>query len=553
MAYLISGSVILDQSRNLVDALDITGTRNLNVDTGISTVNILNVLSYADVTGDLTVQGFQASGISTFLGNVTIGDSIADTLTILADVTINNNVAITSNLSVSGTTTLEDLVVNGTSTIGGSSLGDDISTRNLLISGIATFQGDVNIGNAVTDNLTVLSSTTFNNNVAISSNLTVNGNTILGDAASDTLIVNATSTFNNFVTIDDDLNVTGIATIATLGLGAGVLVSSILDEDTMASNSDTALATQQSIKAYVDTQVGAANQLTFTDGTTIGEVELATETLELLGTANEVTVVVTSAAGVGNTVTFGLPDDVTITGDLIVGQNFSVASGIATIQDLDVTGTATIATLGLGAGVLVTSILDEDNLGSNSDTALATQQSIKAYIDTQVGNANQLFFTDGTTTGEIELAFETLSLLGTANEIVVEVTSAAGAGNTVTFGLPDDVTITGHLTVGDGASVTGIVTATDFNSTSDINKKENIEVIPDAVAKVNALRGVLFDWKDGSGHSGGVIAQEVEAVLPSLVKESDHKTVVYNGIIGLLVEAVKELSAEVEALKAHHN
>ena len=70
---------------------------------------------------------------------------------------------------------------------------------------------------------------------------------------------------------------------------------------------------------------------------------------------------------------------------------------------------------------------------------------------------------------------------------------------------------------------------------------------------MNALRGVLFDWKDGSGHSGGVIAQEVEAVLPSLVKESDHKTVVYNGIIGLLVEAVKELSAEVEALKAHHN
>ena len=61
---------------------------------------------------------------------------------------------------------------------------------------------------------------------------------------------------------------------------------------------------------------------------------------------------------------------------------------------------------------------------------------------------------------------------------------------------------------------------------------------------------MTFDWKESGQSSGGIIAQDVEKVLPTLVKEGDdHKTVIYNGIVGLLVQAVKELSAEVDELK----
>jgi len=99
----------------------------------------------------------------------------------------------------------------------------------------------------------------------------------------------------------------------------------------------------------------------------------------------------------------------------------------------------------------------------------------------------------------------------------------------------------------------GIVTATDFNSTSDNNLKENVQTFDNALSVVSELRGVRFDWKKDHKPSIGVIAQELEEVLPELVSDTDPKTVNYNGIIGVLIEAVKELSAEVETLKKQIN
>ena len=79
-----------------------------------------------------------------------------------------------------------------------------------------------------------------------------------------------------------------------------------------------------------------------------------------------------------------------------------------------------------------------------------------------------------------------------------------------------------------------------------------------AVDKISSLRGVLFDWKKESrGSSAGLIAQDVEKVLPELVSDAitlgtedeTHKVLNYNGVVGLLVEAIKELKAEIEELK----
>lgn len=97
--------------------------------------------------------------------------------------------------------------------------------------------------------------------------------------------------------------------------------------------------------------------------------------------------------------------------------------------------------------------------------------------------------------------------------------------------------------------VLGTVKAVDFNSTSDVNLKENITTVDNALDLTNQLRGVRFEWKKDGKPSYGVIAQELETVLPELVTQGDPKTVNYNGIIGVLIEAVKELSAEVEKLK----
>jgi hypothetical protein len=102
--------------------------------------------------------------------------------------------------------------------------------------------------------------------------------------------------------------------------------------------------------------------------------------------------------------------------------------------------------------------------------------------------------------------------------------------------------------VGD-AYVTGVTTSTDFNSASDINLKENIQPIINPIDKVLQINGVSFDWKDNGRSSMGVIAQEVERVLPELVNGTDSKTVNYNGLIGLLIEVVKEQQQRINTLE----
>jgi hypothetical protein len=81
-----------------------------------------------------------------------------------------------------------------------------------------------------------------------------------------------------------------------------------------------------------------------------------------------------------------------------------------------------------------------------------------------------------------------------------------------------------------------------------------LEVIQNPLETVSQLRGVKFDWKETDKSSIGVIAQELEKVLPELVNNNgEHKAVNYNGMIGVLIEAIKELSQEVQELKSQLN
>ena len=99
-------------------------------------------------------------------------------------------------------------------------------------------------------------------------------------------------------------------------------------------------------------------------------------------------------------------------------------------------------------------------------------------------------------------------------------------------------------------SSAGITVTGDVNSTSDIDLKKDIEVVTSATEMLNQLRGVKFTWKKNDEKSVGVIAQEVETILPELVKgEEGDKSVNYSGLVGVLIEAVKELSARVEELE----
>ena len=99
---------------------------------------------------------------------------------------------------------------------------------------------------------------------------------------------------------------------------------------------------------------------------------------------------------------------------------------------------------------------------------------------------------------------------------------------------------------------TGRLSATIVNSLSDEKLKKDISTIDDALDKVKQLRGVDYTWKQSEEKSKGVIAQELQEVFPELVSESESGlSVNYNGIIGVLIEAIKEQQKQIDKLSGN--
>ena len=92
--------------------------------------------------------------------------------------------------------------------------------------------------------------------------------------------------------------------------------------------------------------------------------------------------------------------------------------------------------------------------------------------------------------------------------------------------------------------------AQNYDSLSDSRLKDNIVVIDNALDKLVGISGVSYNWKNNGKATMGVVAQEVQAVFPELITEGEHLTVNYNGLIGVLIQSVKELNDKVAALEA---
>ena len=124
-------------------------------------------------------------------------------------------------------------------------------------------------------------------------------------------------------------------------------------------------------------------------------------------------------------------------------------------------------------------------------------------------------------------------------------------GGSAITGVRVDFSDAGHLICN------GNITA--FGNTSDIKLKENIEVISDALDKVKQLKGITFNYKKDGKRSTGLIAQDLEKVLPEAIYETidadingdpedKHLAIRYGNTVGLLVEAIKEQQEQIETL-----
>ena len=210
---------------------------------------------------------------------------------------------------------------------------------------------------------------------------------------------------------------------------------------------------------------------------------------------------------------------------------------------------------------------------SYTDTEIAALPSIPVNVSAFNNDSNYSTFTSnqGTDTTD-HVRFESIEI-NTNNQtaetdLILNANSVIGGNNSINMALTDTggtfrwwIGTTDHATGTAGGStymtlnstelsVTGeIVASGDVCAYSDRRLKRNIETIDNALDKVNSLRGVTFE--KGLKPSLGVIAQEVEEVLPELVKtdEDGMKSVAYGNIVGLLIEAIKEQQIQIEELK----
>jgi hypothetical protein len=248
-----------------------------------------------------------------------------------------------------------------------------------------------------------------------------------------------------------------------------------------------------------------------------------------------------------------------VTGILTVGSSSITLNGIT--DTINVGTGLTLSSSGIVAGVITATSF----VGSISGTATSTTNipnlsgditSVNTVTTLATVNANVGTFGNGTAIPSITV---------NAKGLITGVTTTAVSSGTA---ITDDTSTnasrfltftsatSGSISAANVSSTkltfnpsTGLLTVVDINSTSDLNLKENIKTIENSLNTLSQLRGVSFDWKETGRSSYGVIAQELQEILPDLVKNGEVKSVNYNGLIGVLIEAVKELSEEVKELK----
>jgi len=205
------------------------------------------------------------------------------------------------------------------------------------------------------------------------------------DASGTLVVTDATQTLTN-KTLTAPTITSGVFNTAISG-------SAFLDEDNLDSNSATKLASQQSIKAYVDAQITAQDLDFQGDSGGALSIDLDSETLTIAGGTG------IDTTGSGNSLTIAVDSTVT------------TLTGSQTLTNKTLTS-PTITSGVLNTAISGSAFLDEDNMASNSATKLASQQSIKAYVDATVAAEDLDIAADSGSNIDVALGTEVLTFAG---------------------------------------------------------------------------------------------------------------------------------------------
>ena len=505
-------------------ATTVTGGASLNLTTATANSDIsLNPTGQIELNGDVVVGAGQA--LTTSNGSaLTVNSNLALGSNTITAATFFGN--LTGNISASsGTTTMNNLVVDGNLTVGGTTttvntetinLADNIITLNSNATGSASQNAGIEIERGDDTNVTLRWNETNDEWEATVDGLNYKAILLEGDVPA----VAAQATALETARLIGGVSFDGTANIDLAGVNT-------------AGNQDTS--------------GNAATATALATARTIGGVSFN-------GTAN-----------------IDLPG-VNTSGNQDTSGNAATATALATSRTIGLSGDVSGSGSFDGTGNLTIAATVADNSHSHTiGNVTGLQTALDAgFVSASASNDTITFTTAGGTTSSVSISDAVLSTEQVQDIIGGMVSSNTETGIGVTYNdstgkLDFSVTAAGVVTAGSNLSYSGstlnvassptfsgTVTAADFNSTSDERLKTNVETIADAGSKVAALRGVNFDWKESGAKTMGVIAQEVEAVIPEVVATDDEgmKSVNYQAMVGLLIEAVKELQAKVDAHEA---
>jgi hypothetical protein len=361
----------------------------------------------------------------------------------------------------------------------------------------------------------------------------------------------ATTAFNLNGVVESDLNVAFAATasVATTAFNLNGVVESDLNVAFASTASFATTAFNLADAANITTGTISSDRLTGSyaiditgNAGTASTASFATTAFNLNGVVeSDLNVAFASTASFATTA-FNLADAANITTGTISSDRLTGSYGIS------ITGaaaTASFATTAFNLNGVVESDLNVAFASTASFATTAFNLADAANITTGTISSDRLTgsyaidITGNASTASTATEF-TVTANNSTNETVYPVFVDAATGSQ---GAETDAALSYNPS-------TNTLTAGTFNSTSDRKLKENVKVVKNASELISKLEGVNFTWIETGEKSVGVIAQQVESYIPELVsKNQEVKSVNYNGLVGILIEAFKEQQRQIEELK----